>query len=114
MRETVDAFAHGLASRPGQFEVVLNGPGPFVRADPAALEQVVANLLDNAVKYSRADQPIAVRVRAERLTAVVEVIDRGVGIALSDHGTDLRALLPRARARATARASASGCRSSAS
>ena len=29
-----------------------SSPGPFVRADPAALEQVVANLLDNAVKYS--------------------------------------------------------------
>ena len=52
VRETVDAFAHGLASRPGRFEVLQVGPGPFVRADPAALEQVVANLLDNAVKYS--------------------------------------------------------------
>ena len=52
VRETVDAFAHGLAGRHGRFDVVLSGPGPFVQADPAALEQVVANLLDNAVKYS--------------------------------------------------------------
>jgi len=80
VRETVDAFAHGL-NQPGRFDVVLNSPGPFVQADPAALEQVVANLLDNAVKYSRPDQPVTVTVRAERLSAVVEVTDRGVGIA---------------------------------
>jgi signal transduction histidine kinase len=80
VRETVDAFAHGL-NQPERFQVRLNRPGPFVQADPAALEQVVANLLDNAVKYSRADQPVTVSVRAERLSAVIEVADRGVGIA---------------------------------
>ncbi len=83
VRETVDAFAHGL-NRPGQFEVTLSRPGPFVQADPAALEQVVANLLDNAVKYSSPDQAIAVNVRAERLAAVIEITDRGVGIAPAD------------------------------
>jgi signal transduction histidine kinase len=85
VRETVDAFAHGLPSRGGRFDVVLSRPGPFVKADPAALEQVIANLLDNAVKYSSPDQPVTVTVRTERLTAVVEVTDRGVGIAPAEH-----------------------------
>lgn len=83
VRETVDAFAHGL-NQPGRFAVVLTPPGPFVQADPAALEQVVANLLDNAVKYSPADQPVTVSVRVERLSAVIDVTDRGVGIAAAD------------------------------
>ena len=83
VRETVDAFAHGL-NQSGRFDVALQGPGPFVQADPAALEQVVANLLDNAVKYSDADRKVTIRVRAERLTAVIEVTDRGVGIAPAD------------------------------
>jgi signal transduction histidine kinase len=81
VRETVDAFAHGLPGHRARFEVVLSSPGPFVRADPAALEQVVANLLDNAVKYSDRARPVTVTVRAERLNAIVEVTDRGVGIA---------------------------------
>ena len=51
VRETVDAFAHGLSSRQVDFDVRQQGPGPYVLGDPAALEQVVANLLDNAVKY---------------------------------------------------------------
>ncbi|MGE0361743.1 MAG: sensor histidine kinase [Vicinamibacterales bacterium] len=84
VRETVGAFAHGLAGRPGRFEVIASGPGPFVRADPAALEQVVANLLDNAVKYSPADQPVTVTVRTERLAAIIEVTDRGAGIPQSE------------------------------
>lgn len=83
VQDTVDAFAHGL-NQPGRFEVVVSGPQPFVLADPAALEQVVANLLDNAAKYSRPDQPVTVAVRSERGAAVVEVTDRGVGIAATD------------------------------
>ena len=60
------------------------GPAPYVRADPAALEQVIANLLDNAVKYSGPIKEITVRVRAERSMAIVEIADRGVGVPAAD------------------------------
>lgn len=83
-RETVDAFAHSLSSRHVTFDMPLAGPGPYVRADPAALEQVLANLLDNAVKYSGPIKEITVRVRAERHLAIVEVADRGVGVSPAD------------------------------
>lgn len=83
-RETVDAFAHGLSGWHFTFEVHPAGPGPYVRADPAALEQVIANLLDNAVKYSGPIKEITVRVRSERNQAIVEIADRGVGVALAD------------------------------
>jgi len=85
-RETVDAFAHGLAGRHFTFKVEIDGPGPYVHVDPAAMEQVLANLLDNAVKYSEAIKEIVVRVRGERQWAIVEVIDRGVGVAPQDQG----------------------------
>ena len=83
-RETVAAFAHGLSAQGFSFDVQDDGRPMFVRADPAALEQVLANLLDNAVKYSRDDKAIVVRVRTAGAVAVVEVIDRGVGIAPAD------------------------------
>lgn len=86
VRETVAAFAHGLSAQGYAFEVQDEAaPAMFVRADPAALEQVLANLLDNAVKYSAGNKAIAVRVSAAKGFAVVEVIDRGVGIAARDH-----------------------------
>jgi signal transduction histidine kinase len=85
-RETVDAFAHGLAGRDFKFAVHSDGSTPYVHADPAALEQVLANLLDNAVKYSDAIKEITVRVKSDRHCAIVEIADRGAGIALADQG----------------------------
>ena len=81
VRETVAAFADGLSARGFAFDVRVDGPSPIVRADPAALEQVLVNLLDNAVKYSGAEREIALRVRTEGGRAIVDIIDRGVGIA---------------------------------
>jgi signal transduction histidine kinase len=83
-RETVDAFAHGLASQHFKFDVHIDEPRPYVHVDPAAIEQVIANLLDNAVKYSHTIKEITVRVRSDRQFAVVEVADRGVGVAPAD------------------------------
>lgn len=83
-RETVDAFAHGLSRHHVKFDVHLEGAGSYVRADPAALEQVIANLLDNAVKYSGPIKEITVRVRGERSMAIVEITDRGVGVPPAD------------------------------
>ena len=54
--------------------------------DPLRLEQVVTNLLDNAVKFSPADMPVEVEVRAEpddRFAVVVR--DHGIGIPEPDH-----------------------------
>lgn len=67
-----------------RFEVEHEGPGPVVLADPAALEQVLANLLDNAVKYSDRVKHVTVRVRTAGSRAIVEVIDRGIGISAAD------------------------------
>ncbi|MFN2446593.1 MAG: sensor histidine kinase [Vicinamibacterales bacterium] len=82
VRETVEAFAGSLAEQPFTFDVQQDGSPLCVRADSAALEQVVANLLDNAVKYSDGVQEVIVRVRGTDRVVTVEVVDRGVGIAL--------------------------------
>jgi signal transduction histidine kinase len=55
-----------------------------VRADPDKLRQVLANLVDNAVKFSPAGGQITVSARRRTDTAEVRVIDEGVGIARAD------------------------------
>jgi signal transduction histidine kinase len=45
-----------------------------------ALEHLVANLLENALKYSLEEQDVLVAVRREDNWAVLEVIDQGLGI----------------------------------
>jgi signal transduction histidine kinase len=42
------------------------------------------NLVDNAVKYSLAGQPIILKLEAREQQAVIQVCDRGVGIPLQD------------------------------
>jgi signal transduction histidine kinase len=84
VRETVDAFARGLSRQGFTFAVEETPPAPFVRADSAALEQAIANLLDNAAKYSGDARLVTVRVRGSGSDAIVEVTDRGVGISDTD------------------------------
>jgi signal transduction histidine kinase len=55
-----------------------------VRADPERLRQVISNLIDNAVKYSPAGEPVAVQVAPRNSSVVVAVTDRGPGIAADD------------------------------
>ncbi|BDU74578.1 PAS domain-containing sensor histidine kinase [Mesoterricola silvestris] len=56
---------------------------PPCRADPVQATQIIANLLDNAVKYRHADRPLRVRVSGEARgdVSVYCVEDNGVGIS---------------------------------
>ena len=51
-----------------------------VNADPAAIRQIVRNLLDNAAKYAAAKGPVEVTVANEEGRTTVKVSDRGDGI----------------------------------
>ena len=53
--------------------------------DQARIEQIVTNLVSNAVKYSNR-KPIDVYVRANESTATFVVQDQGIGIAAEDTG----------------------------
>ncbi|MGD1088517.1 MAG: ATP-binding protein [Verrucomicrobiota bacterium] len=54
-------------------------PAP-VKGNRVRLKQVVVNLLDNAIKYTRANGKIQLRVLAVNGHAVLEVEDNGIGI----------------------------------
>jgi len=56
------------------------GGGVIVDADRTRLEQVAANLIDNAVKYTPAGGRVDVGVRAEDGRAILTVADTGAGI----------------------------------
>jgi len=61
------------------------GEGPILRVDRARVRKVLANLLDNAIKYSRAGSgPVEVRIEAGPDEVAVRVEDRGVGIPAAE------------------------------
>jgi PAS domain S-box-containing protein len=65
----------------GQIE--MTGPLPLVRANPTALEQVIANLVSNALKFVAAGEHPRVRIGGELRGDSVRlwVEDKGIGIA---------------------------------
>ena len=64
--------------------IAVESSGPlYVHADPDSVETILTNLISNALKYSPGMSDIAVVVRDEPGWAVVDVIDRGIG--MSEH-----------------------------
>jgi len=57
---------------------------PPARGDFRRLQEVLQNLLDNAVQYTPAGGRIAVRAQAVNGTVVITVSDTGIGIPLAD------------------------------
>jgi signal transduction histidine kinase/CheY-like chemotaxis protein len=71
----------GAAGRLGRHRIETQIESTWISGDETRLEQIAANLLDNAAKYTPAGGRICVRVRREADEAVLEVEDSGVGIA---------------------------------
>ena len=57
---------------------------PMIRADEARLQEVLCNLLDNAVKYSRENGGVRLRAEQGRGEIALSVSDDGVGIDKND------------------------------
>ncbi|MEU8456482.1 ATP-binding protein [Streptomyces griseoaurantiacus] len=53
---------------------------PMVAVDKGLLERAVANVVENAVKYSAADEPVLVLASAHADRVEVRVVDRGPGV----------------------------------
>ncbi|HEY7398093.1 MAG TPA: ATP-binding protein [Gaiellaceae bacterium] len=65
-----------------KYTFVLDAPGDVhVECDPARLRQVLANLVDNALKYAPDGGSIRLRVSEPNGHARIEVEDEGIGIA---------------------------------
>lgn len=83
---TVGAVQHQISDSEGEASIDIATPPVFT--DRLALEQVLGNLLDNAIKYRHPDRPIQIEIkgRQERDGRIfIDVSDNGRGIAPEDH-----------------------------
>jgi PAS domain S-box-containing protein len=79
VRAAVDSRRRRYPER--EMQLTIDRPSIIVQADSIALEMLVENLLSNADKYSPATEPIDVEVAMDGESAVVRILDRGIGIA---------------------------------
>jgi len=70
-----------MDKRGGALDVDLAGAGVTVLADPLHLNNILYNLLDNAVKYCRQSPQVSVRTRRTGEWLHVAIQDNGIGIA---------------------------------
>ena len=75
----VTSFAE--AGRSSRHRVTVAGDAVMVEADPDRLEQMIANLLDNALKYTPAGGRVELEIAADGHDAVLRVRDSGAGMA---------------------------------
>ncbi len=82
----IEGVTRRLQAKSPNIEVTLDIPAnlPPVMADRDRIEEVLQNLLDNAVKYSPRQRALTVIARATGAEVTVSISDAGMGISLRD------------------------------
>jgi signal transduction histidine kinase len=86
LQMAADAVQHQVTEAGGRVDLDVGVPS--IVSDRISIEQVVGNLIDNAVKYSAENRPLRIAVRSRQAPAnrvVIEIEDNGRGIAPQDH-----------------------------
>lgn len=71
----------------GELTVAVDTPGgeePLVYVDPDRMQQVLLNIVGNAVEFTPPGGSITVRIKPQAMHVQVEVIDTGIGIPAED------------------------------
>jgi PAS domain S-box-containing protein len=86
LSELVDRGVGSMRVSQPQREFMFRSVGPLlVLGDALRIKQVLANLIDNAVKFSPAEAPVVVSLERRDDRAVLSVTDRGRGIPADRH-----------------------------
>ncbi len=80
VRETLEAFAYTLAQQGFKVETRIAPDLPEAPLDAEAVAQALANLIDNAIKYSGERRSIVVEAARDGERLAISVADEGVGI----------------------------------
>jgi signal transduction histidine kinase len=84
IHEAIEAFRHPLAQHGFKVETEIDPALPEVPMDPAAVGQALANLIDNAIKYSGEGRRLRVAAHRKGAQVAIEVADDGIGIPLAE------------------------------
>ncbi|MDD3368695.1 MAG: HAMP domain-containing sensor histidine kinase [Lachnospiraceae bacterium] len=84
IRNTAASFEGTCKRKTIAIELVLSGQTMFVTADETKIQQVLYNLLDNAIKFSHQDSIIKLETMEKGNKLFVSVKDHGIGIPKDD------------------------------
>ena len=84
LEEVLPAAVRSIAAADGAIELDVSESLPRVYADPGLLERALANVLENAVRFSPPGQPARVTAGAVDGVVDVRVVDRGPGVPAAE------------------------------
>ncbi len=82
IKDVADNFGLQLEEKKGRAELLLNAENDLINADEVHFSNLINNLIDNAIKYSKENTPIYIKIttlsNGKNLTIKVE--DNGIGM----------------------------------
>ena len=84
IRSTAASFEGTCRKKTMAIELILTGDEMYVHADMDKIQQVLYNLIDNAIKFSHHDSVIKVETSLKKNKLFVSVKDTGIGIPKDD------------------------------
>jgi signal transduction histidine kinase len=86
VRDTLESFGYVLAQEGFKVEVAVAPGLPEVPMDADAVSQALANLVDNAIKYSEAHRTLRIEAALRDGGVALTVEDEGIGIPREEQG----------------------------
>lgn len=80
IKNTIATFEGTCKEKKLKINLILSGQELFVTADMGRIQQVLYNLIDNAIKFSENGKTITIETSEKNETAFVSVKDQGIGI----------------------------------
>ncbi|MDO4966473.1 MAG: HAMP domain-containing sensor histidine kinase [Lachnospiraceae bacterium] len=80
IKNTVATFEGTCKEKKIKIKLVLSGPELLVKADMGKIQQVLYNLIDNAIKFSENGKTIKIETTIKNNKVFVSVKDEGIGI----------------------------------
>lgn len=83
IHDAMEHFRLVLEERQGTADVQLNAANDFIIADEVHFNNLVRNLMDNAIKYSKPDQPLHLRISttSDHKNISIFIEDNGIGMS---------------------------------
>lgn len=82
IKTVTDNFKLRLYEKQGKLDLMLNAKSDVIAVDEVHFGNVISNLLDNAIKYSKNDEPVHIKIitHCTNKNFIVRVEDNGIGM----------------------------------
>jgi signal transduction histidine kinase len=80
IKMTIQTFEGICKAKKISFHLILTGQSLFVTADMSKIQQVIYNLIDNAIKFSHHDSEITIETTEKNGKVFISIKDTGIGI----------------------------------